>query len=106
MSGFDLEQLKRDNGRCLYDGKPAYAHAMPEAIIAVQYQKQHGTIFNAFVRPDDPLLRNLPRKHLVQLWEHVSGKKHVCMADEPGCPSGYAYWTLVAQREIEEGEGL
>ncbi len=104
MSGFDLEQLKRDNGRCLYDDKPAYAHVMPSGRLAIEYTDAQGYLhFTDCAYAAGRPLRNLPRKHLVQLWQTTIGGKSVTLGSQFVPPPG---WTLKAQREIEEGEGL
>lgn len=97
---FNLEQLKRDNGQCLYYGKPAFAVLMPSGTLVME---RHNGNYREFTHPGDPHLRNLPRKTLVQIWEkNQTGFRQIMTgAAEPS--DG---WTLKAQREIEDGEGL
>ncbi len=98
---FDLDQLKRDNGRCLYYNAPAFAVQLPSGILVLE--RPDGSYRN-FVNIDDPHLRNLPRKTLVQVWEHEDGRRCPFLGSDNGLEA--CGWTLIAQREIKDGEGL
>lgn len=102
---FDIEQLKRDNGQCLYCGEPAYAVVMPSHRIVVEYY--HAGFLRFTDTPRLENLRNIPRKHRVQLWRGKSSGKVMAstgpFSEEPFLSGD---WERIAVGEIEEGQGL
>ncbi len=112
---FDLEQLKRDGGNCLYENEPAYAHLMQSGTLVYEYVgKLRGPLGPWTVSQSDPdwtiiiqRFRNLPKKKLVQWWRRTDSDGYVGeflgvdMDHTPG--DG---WIKVAEKEIYEGDAL